>query len=406
MNVLRVSDHALDVVASLSSRGQTDEVSLIRFNGEKYIYKKYSANTLSHLNIKQLEDHIRWRHSLDSETRGELDSFCGWPTHIVEQNGKPCGVLVNCAPIAFWIQNGSKSEPRSAGQIIEAEFQTIDMNARIRFLGKLMDRILWLHSRDLAVGDLYYANILFAEDGSPYLIDMDCSVLKGCCPFDIRFEPAWSKEPNSARVHSVASDWYKFGRLVVQIVSRTIGQRELIRGNHPFSPRDELLLHYFAGGRYDDPQGILSTVAFQWQHRGSADRSGAPEITRAPSTRSPAISTPAANGSSVVRHADPKQNVIVSNSNTRTGQIEKANASSTTSFASTVFHTVIAIAIFYFGMLALTALVAGLTALLCYLPGGVGEWFYKPANDAQASLTAVWQFPSTVWHFVTTLFSN
>lgn len=406
MNVIRVSEHALEVVASLSSRGQTDEVSVIRLNGRKYIYKKYSTNTLSHLNIKHLEDHICWRHSLDSETRRELDSFCGWPTHIVEQNGKPSGVLVNCAPIAFWTQNGSTSEPRSAGHIIEAEFQTIDMNARIRFLGKLMDRILWLHSRDLAVGDLYYANILFAEDGSPYLIDMDCSVLKGCCPFDIRFEPAWSKEPNSARVHSVASDWYKFGRLVVQIVSRTIGQRELMRGKHPFSPRDELLLQYFADGRYDDPQGILSTVAFQWQHRGSAERLSTPEITRIPSTSRPTISTPVANGSPAVKHAEPKQNATASNANTRTGQIDKSKASSTTSLASTVFHIAIALAIIYLVMLALTALVAGLTALLCYLPGGVGEWFYKPANDAQASLTTIWQLPSTVWHFVTRLFIN
>jgi hypothetical protein len=83
------------------------------------------------------------------------------------------GRLSSCALATEWVPARSLSELRGQG-VDEAVFDVV---------GELLDR---LHDRGIAVADLHHRDVLLAEDGSVYLVDLASAWLLGSRPGRIR----------------------------------------------------------------------------------------------------------------------------------------------------------------------------------------------------------------------------
>ncbi len=166
----------------------------------------------------------------------DLSRFSAWPRAVVTERDHIVGVLMNRAPLEFWLsrtRDGETKEPVLAHcdfLLNSRHYQASQLgfvpsvDSRLLLLADIAGHLATLHHHGVVVGDLSPRNLLFAfrpSSARSYLLDCDGVEVDGRVAFGRPETPAWSIEALTGRQEpwSAASDVYKFALLVARMLS-------------------------------------------------------------------------------------------------------------------------------------------------------------------------------------------
>lgn len=206
--------------------------------------------------------------------------------HVVIADGVLSGVLLPSAPNEYWMRDTKNQVvPRSAVGLAvgatladERDRDFFSIPQTVARLGHLLETLNFLHSRNVIVGDLRFANVLVSPPQrrpSTYLVDCDSVLLHGCWtlgPGEAELmrpddEEDWPTVPNAR------TDLYKFALMAVGAVGKDISllgtSADVV--NHLPSDHGALLRSMLDMKRPAPAKKHLNTVARIWRAYVSAN---------------------------------------------------------------------------------------------------------------------------------------
>lgn len=233
-------------------RGRGSSVTLHRvgLGSQTLLYKVYKPDFS--ITRAPLEELVRWRLDLPTADRDYLDASSAFPSHIVTNDTGIAGICMQEAPSSFFFQQLRRDvmQARSLDYLSNtpAHAQTVgdsyfEPPHKMAILGDLLSFILWLHSRDVVIGDLNAENVLVSDKPGPgKFIALDCDSLwiagRSAMP---KHEPPpmrcpWGPEDRFTE----ETDLYKFALLSVRCLQEDNAED---RPNHSYlakiMPSDE-----------------------------------------------------------------------------------------------------------------------------------------------------------------------
>lgn len=113
-----------------------------------------------------------------------VDDFAAWPTVVVKDAGRTIGFLMRRVPGDFTLAIGGKvrladlsylaTEPRP----VWGDVDLPDTREKVQLLQHLAGAIDALHTRSIVVGDISFANILWARAPQPRVMLIDCDGMR------------------------------------------------------------------------------------------------------------------------------------------------------------------------------------------------------------------------------------
>lgn len=148
------------------------------------LLKEYREKSLEELDTPSLEGLVRWRLDLPDEDKKYLDSCSAFPRAMVCQGESVVGILMPQAPAMFMKDHRTKgSQPRTAEELGRERNKLgrpgafyFEAPHKLAILGALLERLVWLHTRGVVIGDLQTQNVLVTADVDVrgiYLVDCD-----------------------------------------------------------------------------------------------------------------------------------------------------------------------------------------------------------------------------------------
>lgn len=194
------------------------------------LYKEYNEKALAELNTASLDELVYWRQCLPSDERKSLDSFCAFPQIIVLDNhGEVAGIVMDKARTVFFQANPGKvgRRPRHAEALgrryredLKPQMHYFPPPHKLALLGVLLQRLIWLHDRNVIVADLNPRNTLITADldlREVYLLDCDSFWLGNQHAFPLQAPEMW--RVGDGKTASQATDLAKFSLLTSRAVS-------------------------------------------------------------------------------------------------------------------------------------------------------------------------------------------
>lgn len=188
------------------------------------LYKEYRPDRVQTLRVYDLEALVRWRQDLPTADRKFVDTFCAFPFEVVRDGDGVAGILMKEAPAAF-LQRHRKGgfQPRLAEELGRRDGGTDRTPGRyfqpphkLALLGVFLQRLIWLHDRNIVIADLHPGNILVTASTDYreiYLLDCDSFWLSDLHAFPPHAPEMWRVGGQS---QNFATDLAKFARLVVR----------------------------------------------------------------------------------------------------------------------------------------------------------------------------------------------
>lgn len=200
------------------------------------LYKAYSEKMLGKLNTAGLDALICWRQDLSSVDRRSLDAFCAFPQVIVLDGDSVAGVLMDEAPDAFFrtVSGQDRRQPRHAEELgrpyrgdERPGLYYFPPPQKAALLGVLLQRLIWLHGRQVVVSDLHPRNMLVTTDLSMrdiYLLDCDSFWLGDLHAFPPHAPEMWRVGDGTTATR--ATDLAKFAMVTDRVVKENFSNPE------------------------------------------------------------------------------------------------------------------------------------------------------------------------------------
>ncbi|MER7609608.1 hypothetical protein [Nocardioides sp. NPDC127503] len=113
-----------------------------------------------------------------------VDEFAAWPTAVVNDGTRTVGFLMRRVPTGFTLAIGGKvlladlsylaTEPKP----IWGDVDLPGMSEKVQVLQHLAGAVDAFHARQIVVGDISYANVLWSRDPQPRVMLIDCDGMR------------------------------------------------------------------------------------------------------------------------------------------------------------------------------------------------------------------------------------
>jgi hypothetical protein len=228
--------------ADLAAAGQTTAISLCALGGTVYVYKRYIPSITAARPGDRLSRLVHWRLDLQPADRQQLDERTAWVRHVVRRDGETVGVLVPPAPNQFWrVTAERKPKPRQFDLLVRPDgersrsrgWEFLSVPQTVARLGHLLETLIFLHQRNVVVGDLQGGNILVSNlTGVPstFLIDCDSVLLGGEWTLpasELQVLRRNDPEEDWPPVLNQRTDLYKFARLAAWATGKNMAAVKL-----------------------------------------------------------------------------------------------------------------------------------------------------------------------------------
>lgn len=223
--------------------GDGGQAEVFRVNNrEGEAFKRYRDNALPHLRPDVLEELAAETGQLQLEGR-PITHWATWPTATVVDGGRVVGFLMPLLDKVFSMSDGNLVGKHASFSYLATKpapiWGAVRLPAqaeRAHLLALLAGVIQQLHHRKMVVGDLSWANVLWARYPEPRVILLDCDGIrppKGTPVTPQLDTPDWNdplaphgSPPDADR------DCYKFSLMVLRVLSQDLNARPSERGKH------------------------------------------------------------------------------------------------------------------------------------------------------------------------------
>ncbi len=195
-----------------------------------YLEKVFAAHLVGGIDEDALKRLVEWPDALTTTEERELRRRCAWPAYVIREGSSLVGLLVPPAPKDMYMTTLGWSEPlrmewlavdrKGAEAVGIGPYSTTE---RLRALGDVVQSILFLHTKHVALGDLHQGNVLMSRDARTTLL-IDCESMAG---------PAWGRalpggkapEPYMAALGagvgdaSLTSDWLRMSYMTQTLIT-------------------------------------------------------------------------------------------------------------------------------------------------------------------------------------------
>lgn len=254
-----VSRSSLEIGNQLGTAGGQGTVYALR-DHPKLAYKEYHAWIRPHIRTEVLKGLIALKDTIALEG-SPIQEWAAWPLALVEEHGQTLGFLMPRIDESFYFDGGGlvgkersfmflADSPRTAWGQVTLPHPSAQLLLLERFAGVLQQ----LHHRNIVIGDISYANLLWNCSERIFLMDCDSFTLNGARATGMKVETRdWEDTQSSGLDVSPDQDCYKLGLLVHRVLSKQL------HGIPSSSPADDLAI--------GDPQvrqhvyGLLSRVS-------------------------------------------------------------------------------------------------------------------------------------------------
>jgi hypothetical protein len=217
-------------------RGSSKTLHRVGLGSQTLLYKVYRPDFP--IGRSELEAVVRWRMDLPAADREYLDARSAFPRHIITDGVAITGICMQEAPDPFFFTptNGSMRRSRTLDYLSITPSHALTVGDtyfqpphKLAVLGDILELILWLHTRDVVVGDLNAENILVsAAPGEVKFIALDCDSLwvagRSAMP---KHQPPTMRCPwEPGDTFNRATDLYKFSLLSVRCLQEENAEPE------------------------------------------------------------------------------------------------------------------------------------------------------------------------------------
>jgi hypothetical protein len=210
------------------------------------VFKRYHRAAA----IGVLEGLLRQIDDLAVGPRSLVRSRCCLPTAVVEESGRPVGILMPVIPDQFWFVPGNGSRLLREMQHLLYEHALNQLGERgptrpelLDLCGQWASTMSALHEAGIILGDISTKNWLWTVHPSPGVYQIDCDsyrVRNSRSVLPQKQSPDW-EDPNLSpgAQATFSSDTYKLALLCIRVLLRksTVRPRaaldELRKGDHP-----------------------------------------------------------------------------------------------------------------------------------------------------------------------------
>lgn len=203
------------------------------------VYKRY---TQAGPDLRALERLVEMPDSLTDTERARLFSLACWPLARVWSNGALTGFLMEEIPQRFvgHLKNGAPQLQEMVYLLYEPKplwggISPPDVQGRLELVRQYVSLFQLLHSRELVVGDISMANLLWSADDGGAVFILDCDGVRRPGEISVFTQgqtPGWEDPQCPQTGADLETDRYKLALLV----GRVLGRENSVR------PGDELRL--------------------------------------------------------------------------------------------------------------------------------------------------------------------
>jgi hypothetical protein len=209
-----------------------------------FVFKEYKPAVLPTLRMAQLDALVGLPAEAGSPAGEQLLATGAWPLATVQSSGRVVGFVMARVPNEYWrdmhLADGRRR--RDLGQFMHLmnsdkwlrwQKLRVSDHARVLLLQDVAEKMAFLHSLDVAVGDISAKNLLFTlgSNGSNprcYFIDCDAMRLRGGSVLEQAETPGWDVRAVSAEpLGTPRTDVYKLGLLTVRLFARDQTTRQV-----------------------------------------------------------------------------------------------------------------------------------------------------------------------------------
>jgi hypothetical protein len=269
--VTTVQVSSLNIGRQIADGGQGAVYEIV--GAPQNVMKRYHNPDDRQFDANALRRMVSERDSITYQGRA-VDDFAAWPKATVMDGHKPIGFVMQRVVEAFTIEIAGRTrladmsylaaEPRPMwGPIVLPDF-----NAKLQILRELAGVVSALHARGTVLGDISFANVLWAGGGRNSVMLLDCD--------GMQFEGQPSVLPQADTIDwddplappggqpTLDQDRYKLALAVLRVLSRQLDARPATHGHDlttfgQINPQLNVLMTRAAG-----PVGTRPSAA-EWQ---------------------------------------------------------------------------------------------------------------------------------------------
>lgn len=214
-------------------------------NDPNLAYKEYNERTLPFVQREALSELIGLKEKIFLEGK-PIRYWAAWPLDLVEDAGQVVGLIMPRIQMEFYFDSGglagrersfmylTSSAPKPAWGEVSLPNKEDQVLLLERFAGVLQQ----LHHRKIVVGDISYANVLWAAPGRVFLLDCDSFAIDGKTITGAKpSTEGWEDNLSAGLPMTPDQDNFKLGLLVYRVLANSLHGRPsaALRG-------DELIL--------------------------------------------------------------------------------------------------------------------------------------------------------------------
>ncbi|WP_327635298.1 hypothetical protein OHB24_35620 [Kribbella sp. NBC_00482] len=225
---------SLMVGQRLADGGQGNVFALM--NDAQQVFKEYHTPDHPAFRPDTLRQLVTERSKIRCEGTG-IEAWTAWPLSVVTDGPRTVGFLMRRAPSDFILEVGGERKLADLGflgsqpKLIWGKVQLPTVPDRIvivRDLARVMDA---LHQQNIVIGDLSFANVLWAGPPQPRIMMLDCDGLRyeGREPVLPQAEtPDWDDpqaKPHTRTKPTIDRDRYKLALAVLRVLTTSLDAR-------------------------------------------------------------------------------------------------------------------------------------------------------------------------------------
>jgi len=230
-----VSDVQLASLALGNKLGDGGQGSVHELVGDpRRVYKQYHNPKDPSFCVESLEALIAVRDKLVLSGR-PVDDWAAWPSAIVRSGNDPVGFIMPRVPADFTFDARGKSRLSELGVLAKKPGPLFDgitlpnRDERIAILRHLAGAVSTLHEHGIVIGDLSFANILWARTPTPRIMLIDCDGMRlqnRPAVLPQAETPDWDDPLDAgSAAPTFDRDCYKLALAVLRVLGQTIDSR-------------------------------------------------------------------------------------------------------------------------------------------------------------------------------------